>query len=82
MSDLLIASDNQEASSEQWEPESIHILSNRDRDIFLALMGADSEPTEAAKKATARFKKDWHDGEVYHFQTSARSSYAGAASDG
>lgn len=81
MNDLLIASDNQEAMADLWEFEPPHFLSNRDRDIFLALMDADPEPTEAAKKAAARFNKGWHEGKAYHFQTPALSSEADDASD-
>lgn len=51
-------------------------LSNRDRDIFLALLDADPEPTEAAKKAAVEFKKGWHEGDVYHFQLPARRTDA------
>lgn len=46
-------------------------LSNRDRGIFLALLDADPEPTEAAKKAAAEYNEGWHIGGEYHFQLPA-----------
>lgn len=54
-------------SDEVLEKEEFRRLSNRDRDIFLALLDADPEPTEAAKRAAARFKQGCQDGEQYHF---------------
>ncbi len=51
-------------------------MSNRDRDIFLALLDADDEPNEALKVAAAEFKKGWHEGDVYHFQLPARRTDA------
>lgn len=54
------------------ETKPPRVLSNRDRDIFLALLDADPETTEAAKKAAAEFNKGWHEGDVYHFQLPAR----------
>lgn len=43
-------------------------LSNRDRDIFLALLEGDHEPNEALKAAAAEYNKGWHVGDEYHFQ--------------
>ena len=51
-------------------------LSDRDRDIFLALLDADPEPTEAAKKAAAEYNKGWHVGDQYHFQLPAPDTKA------
>ena len=66
MGDPLVDGNNQE-TTDLWEAEPPRILSNRDRDIFLALLDSDPEPTEAAKKAVARFNKSRREGEVYHF---------------
>ena len=74
-------SNDQEPSNKLREAEPPRILSNRDRDIFLALLDADPEPTEAAREAAVRFNKGWHDGEAYHFQTPSRASDTGDASD-
>ena len=51
------------------EAEPPRALSSRDYGIFLALLDADPEPTEAAKKAAARFNEGHSVGEVYRFQT-------------
>ena len=37
---------------------TIH-LSNRDRDLFLALLDADEEPNQALREAAERFKRDF-----------------------
>lgn len=76
MEDLLIPSDDQELAAEHWQVRPPRVLSNRDRDIFLALLDADPEPTEAAKKAAAEYNKGWHEGDVYHFQLPARRMIA------
>ncbi len=55
-------------SDEILEKEEVRLLSNRDRDIFLTLLDADPEPTEAAKEACARFNQGRHDGTRYHFK--------------
>lgn len=55
-------------ADEILEGQEIRRLSNRDRDIFLALLDADPEPTEAAKQAAARFNQGRHDGTRYHFK--------------
>ena len=55
-------------AEEILEKEEFRRLSNRDRDIFLALLEADPEPTEAAKEAAARFNQGRHDGARYHFK--------------
>ncbi len=55
-------------ADEILEKEEVRRLSNRDRDIFLALLDADPEPTEAAKEAAARFNQGRHDGARYHFK--------------
>ena len=54
-------------SDEILEKEEVRHLSNRDRDIFLALLEADPEPTEAVKEAVARFNQGRHNGAKYHF---------------
>jgi hypothetical protein len=64
-----------------WEFDPPHILSNCNRDIFLALLDADPEPTEATKKAAARFNKGCHEGKAYHFQPPARKPDANDVSD-
>lgn len=58
------------------ETKPPRVLSNRDRDIFLALLDAAPEPTEAAKKAAAEYNKGWHEGNVYHFQLPAHPMIA------
>jgi uncharacterized protein (DUF1778 family) len=55
-------------ANEILEKEEVRRLSNRDRDIFLALLDADLEPTDAAKEAAARFNQGRHDGVRYHFK--------------
>ena len=55
-------------SDEILEKEEIRRLSDRDRDIFLALLEAEPEPTEAAKEAAARFNQGRRDGTKYHFK--------------
>ena len=72
--------DDQELLAEQ-EIVPTHILSNRDRDIFLALLDADPEPTEAAKKAAAEYNKGRYEGEKYYFQLPARNTDAADAHD-
>jgi len=61
--------DEPKATADSSEAERPRTLSNRDRDIFLALLDADPEPTEAAKKAAARFNEGHFVGEVYHFSS-------------
>lgn len=39
------------------QQNSMTVLSNRDRDIFLAVLDADDPPNEALRKAAKRFKK-------------------------
>ena len=55
-------------SEEILEKEEVRRLSNRDRDIFLALLDADPEPTEAAKEAAVRFNQGRHEDARYHFK--------------
>jgi uncharacterized protein (DUF1778 family) len=55
-------------ADEILEKEEIRRLSDRDRDIFLALLEADPEPTGAAKEAAARFNQGRHNGAKYHFK--------------
>ena len=55
-------------ADEVLEKEEVRRLSNRDRDIFLALLDTDGEPTDAAKDAAARFNQGRHDGARYHFK--------------
>lgn len=55
-------------SDEILEKEEIRRLSNRDRDIFLAMLEADPEPTEAAKEAAARFNQGRHEDGRYYFK--------------
>ena len=74
MEDPLILSDDQELAAEHWQVGPPRVLSNRDRDIFLVLLDADPEPTEAARKAATEFNKGWHEGDVYHFQLPARNT--------
>lgn len=76
MDDLPQAPDNQETTAELLEAEPPRLLFNRARDAFLALLDADHEPNEALKAAAAEYRKGWHDGEVYHFRTPARTSEA------
>ncbi|MGI4788442.1 MAG: hypothetical protein ACRYFS_06275 [Janthinobacterium lividum] len=52
------------------------VLSNRDRDAFLALLDANPEPTEAAKKAAAQYNKGYYVDGVYHFQLPASGTEA------
>ncbi len=72
--------DDQELLTEQ-EIVPTRILSNRDRDIFLALLDADPEPTEAAKKAAAEYNKGRHEGEKYYFQLPAHNTDASDTQD-
>ena len=60
-----------ETANEFEEVMLARSLSDRDRDIFLALLDADLEPTEAAKRAAAEYNKGWHVGDEYHFQLPA-----------
>jgi uncharacterized protein (DUF1778 family) len=39
------------------QQNSVTTLSNRDRDIFLALLDADAQPNAALKQAAERFKR-------------------------
>jgi uncharacterized protein (DUF1778 family) len=39
------------------QQNSMTVLSNRDRDVFLALLDADDPPNEALRKAAKRFRK-------------------------
>ncbi len=55
-------------SDEVLEKEETRRLSNRDRDIFLALLDADDEPNAALKAAAAEYKQGHRDGEKYHFE--------------
>lgn len=55
-------------ADEILEGQEVRRLSNRDRDIFLAMLDADPEPTEVAKEAAARFNQGRHDGTRYHFR--------------
>lgn len=50
------------------EKEEIRRLTNRDRDIFLALLDADDEPNEALKAAAAEYKQGRRVGTEYHFE--------------
>lgn len=82
MEDPLIPSDDQELAAGHWQVGPPRVLSNRDRDIFLALLDADDEPNEALKAAAAEFKEGWHEGDVYHFQLPARRTDAESDLDG
>ena len=55
-------------ADEILEKEAVRCLSNRDRDIFLALLDADPEPTQAAREAAARFNQGRQDADQYHFK--------------
>ncbi len=55
-------------SDEILEKEEVRRLSNRDRDIFLALLDADDGPNEALKAAAEEYKQGHRDGEKYHFE--------------
>jgi uncharacterized protein (DUF1778 family) len=39
------------------QEHEVRVLSNRDRDIFLALLDSDAEPNAALKQAAKRFKR-------------------------
>jgi uncharacterized protein (DUF1778 family) len=39
------------------QQNSMTVLSNRDRDVFLTLLDADDPPNEALRKAAKRFRK-------------------------
>ena len=57
VSDFAIATLVQSAHGVIHE-QDVTVLSNRDRDIFMALLDdADAKPNEALKKATERYKK-------------------------
>ncbi len=43
-------------AKEVLEGEQTTRLSNRDRDIFLAMLDSDAKPNEALKRATKRYK--------------------------
>ena len=68
-------------ADEILENQEVRRLSNRDHDIFLALLDADPDLTEAAKNAAARFNKGHWVGEAYRFQAPAHASKNGDASD-
>lgn len=55
-------------TDEILEKEEVRRLSDRDRDIFLALLEADPEPTKAAKEAAERFNQGRHNDAKYHFE--------------
>ena len=55
-------------ADEILEKEEIRRLSNRDRDIFLALLDGDQEPNEALKAAAEEYKKGRRVGAEYHFE--------------
>ncbi len=63
-----VASEMLRRSDEILKKEETRRLSDRDRDIFLALLEADPEPTDAAKEAAARFNQGRHNGAKYHFK--------------
>ncbi len=44
-------------AEEVLEKHQTRVLSNRDRDIFLAMLEDDSEPNEALKKAVEEYKR-------------------------
>ncbi|MBA3632467.1 MAG: DUF1778 domain-containing protein [Acidobacteria bacterium] len=46
-----------ERSEEVLEKQSHRVLSDRDRDIFLAMLEDDSEPNEELKKAVEEYKR-------------------------
>jgi uncharacterized protein (DUF1778 family) len=62
------ASELVKRSDEILEKEEVRRLSDRDRDIFLALLEADGEPNEALKAAAAEYKKGRRVGTEYHFE--------------
>jgi uncharacterized protein (DUF1778 family) len=43
-------------ATEVLEKEQVTRLSNRDRDVFLALLDSDGKPNEALKRAARRYK--------------------------
>lgn len=55
-------------ADEILEKEEVRRLSNRDRDIFLALLDGDQEPNEALKAAAEEYKKGRRVGAEYHFE--------------
>ena len=60
---------DQKLPDESWEMDPTpRVLSNRDRDIFLAMLDADEEPNEAMKAAAERYKEGYYVGDVYHFK--------------
>ncbi len=63
-----VVSASMKQADEIVEKEEIRRLTNRDRDIFLALLDADPAPTKAATQAAARFNQGRHDGDQYHFK--------------
>ncbi len=56
-----------EMTEEDWRNVPTRLLFNQARDAFLALLDADPEPTEAAKRAAAEYKKGRHVGGKYYF---------------
>ena len=55
-------------SDEILEKEEVRRLTDRDRDIFLALLEADGEPNEALKAAAKEYNRGRHIGTEYHFE--------------
>lgn len=55
-------------ADEILEKEEVRRLSDRDRDIFLALLDADQEPNEALKAAAEEYKTGRRVGAEYHFE--------------
>ncbi len=56
-------------ADEILEKEEVRRLSDRDRDIFLALLDSNPEPNEALKAAAAEYKKGRRVGAEYHFES-------------
>lgn len=47
-----------EAAKRIVEQDRMTVLSNRDRDVFLAMLDADDPPNAALRKAAKRFRKN------------------------
>ena len=62
------ASELLKRSDEILEREEVRRLSDRDRDIFLALLEADGEPNEALKAAVKEYNTGRHVGAKYYFK--------------
>ena len=63
-----VASEMVKRADEIMEKEEMRCLTNRDRDIFLALLDADDEPNEALKAAAKEYKQGHRVGTEYYFE--------------